>query len=226
MWEIINGDATEVMKTIETTGCVIVTDPPFNIGYHYATYKDNLPEHEYLDMLSKIFGGGVPLVLVQYPEMLYKIAQRINRTPDRVVSWVYNSNTRRQHRDIAFFGITPDFSKVTQPYKNPKDKRVRKLIESGKTGCKLYDWWDVNQVKNVSKEKTEHPCQMPIEVMDRVIGILPDGIAVVDPFCGSGTTGVSCIKRGIDFIGIEIDRHYADIAKNRLQEALDFEGEK
>lgn len=146
------------------------------------------------------------------------MAQHMGKVPERVVSWVYNSNTRRQHRDIAFFDIKPDFSKMTQPYKNPKDKRIQKLMAEGRTGSKLYDWWEVNQVKNVSKEKTEHPCQMPILVMERVIGILPKGVTVIDPFCGSGTTGVACIRHGRDFIGIEIDEVYVDISKRRLRE--------
>lgn len=53
------------------------------------------------------------------------------------------------------------------------------------------DWWNVNQVKNVSKAKTGHPCQMPVEVMKNIIGILPDGIGIIDPFLCGGTDGVS-----------------------------------
>lgn len=125
-------------------------------------------------------------VVVLYPESLHKLSLAKQEAPERVVSWVYNSNTAKQHRDIAFYGITPDFKRVKQPYKNPKDKRIKALIAQGK-GARLYDWWEVNQVKNTSAEKTAHPCQMPVDVMKRVIGILPDGIGVIDPFCGSGT---------------------------------------
>ena len=57
---------------------------------------------------------------------------------------------------------------------------------------------------------------MPLEVMDRIIKILPDNITVVDPFCGSGTTGVACVKNNIDFVGIEIVEEYAKIANERL----------
>lgn len=57
---------------------------------------------------------------------------------------------------------------------------------------------------------------MPLAVMDFVIGVLPDGIGVVDPFCGSGTTLVACAKRGIGFIGIDIDGGYCDIAEGRV----------
>lgn len=52
----------------------------------------------------------------------------VSEAPERVVSWVYNSNTRKQHRDVAFYGVKPDFNKVKQPYKNQNDKRIRKLM--------------------------------------------------------------------------------------------------
>ena len=162
-------------------------------------------------------GGKIAGVMIHYPESLYRFAIEINLTPNRVVSWVYNSNTQRQHRDIGFFNVEPDFSKDTQPYKNPTDKRVKKLIESGRTGAKLYDWWNVNQVKNVNKDKTNHPCQMPIEVMEHIIKILPEGFTIVDPFMGSGTTGLACKKLNRDFIGIELDEEYFRIAEERIK---------
>lgn len=218
MIEIRLGDCKELLKDIPEKS-IFVSDPPFNIGYKYNTYKDRMKEDEYFRWLSEIFGGGKkPCVIVHYPESLYRFSQEIGVIPSRVISWVYNSNTGRQHRDIAFFGIIPDMKKVTQPYKNPTDKRIKKLMEEGKTGAKLYDWWNVNQVKNVSKEKTSHPCQMPIEVMERVIGILPEGYTIIDPFLGSGTTAMACKKYNRDFIGCEIDPEYFQIAKRRIGE--------
>ena len=213
----INGDCFEIIEDLvrSVDNPVIVSDPPFNIGYHYNTYKDKLPHEEYVEKMKSIF-SLCPSVIIHYPESIYELSLAMDKCPQKVVSWVYNSNTGKQHRDIAFFDIKPDFKRVTQPYKNPNDKRIKKLIKEGHTGSKLYDWWNINQVKNVSKEKTAHPCQMPEEVMDNVIGILPSNITVIDPFMGSGTTGVSCKKRGISFIGIEQDKEYYDIAEERL----------
>ena len=195
---------------------MIVTDPPFNIGYHYRTYKDRKPEAVYLKWIADMT-NGIPSVIIHYPEMLHRLSVVKGETPQRVVSWVYPSNTAKQHRDIAFYGINPDFRRVTQEYKNPKDKRIQARIAEGK-GARLYDWWEVNQVKNVNKDKTSHPCQMPLEIMRRVVGVLPDGVGVIDPFCGSGTTGVACKLLGIPFIGIEIDTNYCDIARGRINE--------
>lgn len=196
MIRIINGDCFKMLPKLiaEVKDPVIVTDPPFNIGYHYESYRDKLPEDEYFKMLGEI-AGFAPSVFVHYPEQINRLSIEIGRPPERVISWVYPSNTARQHRDIAFYGIKPDFRKVRQPYKNMNDKRVKALYKRT-GGGRLYDWIECNQVKNVSKEKTEHPCQMPLELMDKVIGILPDGITVIDPFCGSGTTLVACARRG------------------------------
>ena len=195
---------------------IIVTDPPFNIGYHYNEYKDKMEVDSYYKMLSSLLDIA-PCVFIHYPEALYELSARSGVSPTRVVSWVYNSNTAKQHRDIAFYGVKPNFNQVRQPYKNPNDKRIQQRIAEGKTGCKLYDWWNINQVKNVSKDKTAHPCQMPLEVMKNIVGILPRDSTIVDPFMGSGTTGVACVETGLDFIGIEMDSQYFEIAKNRLK---------
>ena len=195
---------------------IIVTDPPFNIGYHYNEYKDKMEVDSYYKMLSSLLDIA-PCVFIHYPEALYELSARSGVSPTRVVSWVYNSNTAKQHRDIAFYGVKPNFNQVRQPYKNPNDKRIQQRIAEGKTGCKLYDWWNINQVKNVSKDKTAHPCQMPLEVMKNIVGILPKDSTIVDTFMGSGTTGVACVEAGLDFIGIEMDSQYFEIAKNRLK---------
>lgn len=171
---------------------------------------------QYFDMLASLL-NIYPCVFIHYPEALYELSVVSGKIPTRVVSWVYNSNTAKQHRDIAFYGVKPDFNQVRQPYKNPNDKRIKQRIADGKTGAKLYDWWNINQVKNVNKDKTAHPCQMPLEVMKNVIGILPQGAIIIDPFMGSGTTGIACKELGRDFIGIELDETYYNIAKERLE---------
>ena len=209
----------ECEELLKNRKVVIVTDPPFNIGYHYNSYKDKMKENEYLKFLETVFTSRDynGLVIIHYPETLYKIAFQMKMFPERVVSWVYNSNTAKQHRDIAFFGVKPDFKKVRQPYKNLNDKRIKQRIARGCTGGRLYDWWNINQVKNVNKDKTKHPCQMPLEVMKNIIGILPEDCVIIDPFMGSGTTGVACKELGRDFIGVELDKDYFDITCERLE---------
>lgn len=208
------------LPTVNGRKYCIVTDPPFNVGYHYNEYNDNKNEDEYYSWLSDIF-QGYPCVVIQYPEALYKLSFQLGLFPERVISWVYNSNTPRQHRDIAYFGVTPDLNRVKQPYKNPNDKRIKARIAAGKTGAKMYDWMNINQVKNVSKKAVDgviHPCQMPVEVMRRVVGVIPDEYIIVDPFIGSGSTAIACNILGRDWIGFENDPAYVKIAEKRIKE--------
>ncbi len=207
-----------ISKTKNKKVC-IVTDPPFNIGYHYKTYKDRMKEEQYLEFLKKVLMfNNNPFIIIHYPEELYKISHSTGIIPQKIISWVYNSNTAKQHRDIAFFNIKPDMNKVKQPYKNPNDKRIRERIANGSQGGRLYDWWEINQVKNVSKNKKNniHPCVMPLEVMLRIIGIIPEDYVIFDPFMGSGTTGIACKKLNRTFIGCEIDSAYYEIAKQNI----------
>lgn len=127
---------TEDFKNIVRLNKVcIITDPPFNIGYHYNKYKDNKKESEYYEFLKQVFTMyNLPFVVVHYPESLHRLSLETGMVPDKVVSWVYNSNTAKQHRDIAFYGIKPDFRKVRQPYKNPNDKRIKERIKNGMGG--------------------------------------------------------------------------------------------
>lgn len=218
MIKIIHGDCRQVLKDLGTQvdDAIFVSDPPFNVGYKYHSYKDKLSQNEYDQLLIDVFGKRSH-VLIHYPESLYRHAINIKLAPTRVVSWIYNTNLPRQHRDIAFFNVTPDFTQVGQDYKNPQDKRVAKLIAEGRK-AKLYDFWEITQVKNNSKEKTEHPCQMPIEVMKRIVGLLPKNKLIIDPFGGSGTTAVACAMLNRNCISIEIDDKYVGITEQRLLE--------
>ena len=226
-YELYNNDSLDIFYKIINKyydkNIIIVTDPPFNINYKYNTYTDRMDENDYYTMLD-FFLRDFPSVVIHYPEQLYKISFQIRKFPEKVISWVYNSNTGKQHRDIAFFDIKPDMNKVRQPYKNLNDKRIKERIAKGCKGAKLYDWWEINQVKNVSKEKTKHPCQMPLEVMKRIIGILPDDCLIIDPFMGSGTTGVAVLQMNKEqnvsrkFVGIELDKEYFSISTKRIKE--------
>lgn len=218
MIELINGDSNteiyEVAKKVGDRPCVIVTDPPFNIGYHYDNYIDKMGDSDYYEMLNQIFHVFPAFVVIHYPEAIYRIAFQTGMFPDRVVSWVYNSNTPRQHRDIAYFNVEPSFEGLGE-YKNPTDKRIAARIAEGKK-AKGYDWIYCDQIKNVSEEKTEHPCQMPLEVMMYILRTIPEDRLICDPFMGSGTTLLAAKILGRDAIGIELSKEYFNIAKQRI----------
>lgn len=218
MINLYNDDCINIIDNIDLKNACIVTDPPFNIKYHYNTYKDNKKEDEYLEWLKTILDRDIPFVVVHYPETINKLSIKLGYAPIKIVSWVYNSNTAKQHRDIAFYNVKPIFSQVGQPYKNPTDKRIKKRIAEGKM-ARLYDWWNINQVKNVNKHYTSHPCVMPDKVMQNIIGILPKNIkTIIDPFMGGAcSTGRACLKYDKNFIGIELDKEYFNDSKKALE---------
>ena len=220
MGRIYCDDSFECLAQIasECVDPIIVTDPPFNIGYHYRTYHDKIDDDTYFETMAQMF-NEYPSVVILYPEMLHRLSREMGKTPDRVMSWVYPSNTRRQHRDIGFYGVQPNFEQVRRPYKNPNDKRIKELVKRT-GGGRSYDWIEANQVKNVSKEKTDHPCQMPISVMKNIVGLLPRSATIIDPFAGSGTTVVAAESYGMDWRAIEIDPLYCEIIERRTGDAV------
>lgn len=216
------GDCLEVMDQLIADGAkvdVVITDPPYNIGFPYSTYADNLPDKEYMELIKAI--ARFPLVVIQYPEETMRLINPAIGAPDHVGAWCYNSNIPRRFRLINYYGLTPDYDKVKVPYKNQNDRRVRELIESGSTGTGLYEWFDdIQLVKNVSAEKTEHPCPIPLKLAKRLILLTTnEGDTVLDPFMGGGTLGEAAIELKRKFIGIEIDPDYFEIAAQRIKDA-------
>lgn len=211
---IFNCDCRDILPHLPKVDLVL-TDPPFNVGYHYNSYKDNLLPYDYQKLIE--VGCRFPSIIIHYPEDMFKISNYINCFPSQCVSWVYNSNTPREHRMIAWFGCFPDFALIKQPYKNQNDKRILAKQSKGEHGTNIYDWWYINQVKNISSEKTEHPCQIPLQVMKNIVTTTPSDI-FIDPFLGSGTTAVAAKELGRRFIGVEISETYCQIAVKRLKQ--------
>lgn len=219
MYKVFNEDfRTGLYRELEGDE-MIVTDPPYNIGYEYNQYQDDLEEDEYIDLISQL--RGYKLAIIHYPEETMKYFVNALGVPQEVNVWAYNSNLpNRHHRLINYYNAKPNYNKVKQPYKNLNDKRIQKRIAQGHTGARSYDWFsDIQLVKNVQKKEYPHPCPVPVELMERIIKLTTDpGDTIVDPFMGSGTTGIAALNTGRRFIGFEIDSLYFDVASERLAE--------
>ena len=115
---------------------------------------------------------------------------------------------------------------VRVPQKYP-GKRSYKGPNKGKLsgnplGKNPSDVWDIPNVKANHIEKTEHPCQFPVSIPQRLIRALTyEGDVVLDPFSGAGTTGVAAIIEGRRFIGAEIQGCYYNLAMGRLNATID-----
>jgi len=216
------GDCLEILPTL-TAGSVdaVVTDPPYNIGFDgYESYSDNLSDADYIAMIGKL--ADFPCIAIsQYPEEMMRLIVPALGAPQHVGAWCYNSQLPRRFRLINYYGCSPNYQRIKQPYKNLSDRRIQWRMENGSNGTGLYEWWDdIQLVKNVSTEKTEHPCPLPEDLVERILSLITDpGWTILDPFMGSGTTGVACAKLGRNFIGIEKDPAYFAIAQRRIAQA-------
>lgn len=194
-----------------TPEAYVISDPPYNQGYHYYEYKDSMNVTHYGDMLKYAFSEWKS-VIISYPEETINAISKVMTvdTCKQSVAWVYNSNTAKQHRLITWWNCKPIMERIGQPYKNPTDKRIKKRIAEGKQ-ARLYDWWEINQVKNVSKKGNPHPCPIPYEVAKRIVlTTTNEGDLVIDPFAGSGTILQAAKDAGRDYLGFEIDKTYVD----------------
>jgi len=196
----------------------IITDPPYNINYKYPDYNDNMNEIDYINLLTNL--QGFKSVIIHYPEQIINIVAEALGRVNKIISWCYNNNgSSKSHRSIAFFNCNPDFKKVKQPYKNINDKRIKKLIEKGSEGARLYDWFnDIQLIKNVSKEKCkEFTNQIPVKLLERIILLTTkEGDIILDPFFGSGSLYQACKNTNRKCIGIDISEKHLEIALNRI----------
>jgi len=220
------GNCIDVMQVIDKTQIdAVITDPPYNIGFQgYNSYADNLPDDEYIEALSTF--QQMPVAIIHYPEEMMRWVIPALGAPDYVSAWCYNSNISRRFRLINYYGLKPEYSRIKKSYKNPTDRRIKKLIDNGSVGTSLYEWWDdIQIVKNVSKEKSIHPCPVPIKLMERIILLTTnEGDTILDPFMGGGTTGLACIRTNRNFIGIEIDPKYLENANGRIKNEQILQG--
>lgn len=215
---LYNGKMEEIIHTLQFD--YIITDPPYNIGYKYIDYNDRLSQDNYIQLLNNL--EEYKTVIIHYPEVFCGDISEALGIPQKICQWVYSSNLGRQHRSIGWFGCSPNLSLVKQPYKNQNDKRVKKLIENGSKGSRIYDWWNINLIKHGSKEKIPNfTNQIPIEVLERIIlTTTKEGDTILDPFFGSGSIYFACKNTGRKCIGIEKSPKHIDIFYERLNKKI------
>ena len=237
--KIICGDCIKKLKKIPDRSInLIVTDPPFNMGKDYGKYKDRLHKPKYLEWCKKwltecirVLKDGGALYLFNYPENNAYLMPFLDKrlTFKRWMTWHYPTNTgmsptnftRTQHSILFYIkGKKPKvFNKeaIAEPYRNPTDKRIKERIKNGSKGKTPYDVFHFNIVKNVSKDKTSHPCQIPRELVKIFIkASSKKGDLVLDPFGGSFTTSAAAKELDRNSISMEINPDFCKIGKKRL----------
>ena len=206
---LIQGDCLDILPTLGKVDAV-VTDPPYGINggkggdsrkyakgdYGLQAWNDTeeyIQEHV-VPIVKQLIALGVPMAITPGIRCIYYYP----KPTDIGCFWTPASVT---HGPWGFTTFQPIlyYGKDWRAGRGPKP--------SGK------------QVTE-SAEKNGHPCTKPINAWTWLVDkIAPPGATVLDPFMGSGTTGVACVRTGRKFIGIEIDPTYFAIAQRRIAEA-------
>lgn len=232
-------DILELLRDLPAQ-CVdmVYGDPDYNVGIKYGdkSYTKNFDEYTewYIELVKeslRVLKDTGNMFLMNYPKQnAYLRVKYLDEVCYRVSDyvWVYNTNVGHSpnrfttaHRSILHCRKTKDnkFYKenVAVPYKNPTDKRILNNLANGSKGRMPYDWFYFDLVKNVSKEKTFHACQIPQKLSEMLIKscTIPKDIVLV-LFGGSGSEIEVCKLLNRQYISAEIDEKYHKMITDRL----------
>lgn len=237
--KVFLADVMEILKELPDK-CVdmVYGDPDYNVGIKYGNKSYARTFDEYIEWYIELAKESLRVLkdtgnafLINYPKQNAHLrAKYLDNVCYEVLDyvWVYNTNVGHSpnrfttaHRSILHCRKTKDtkFYKenVAVPYKNPTDRRIKKLLASNSKGRMPYDWFYFNLVKNVSKEKTFHACQIPQKLSEMLIKscTMPEDIVLV-LFGGSGSEIEVCKVLERQYISAEIDEEYHGMIIDRL----------
>ena len=238
--KIFNEDVLNILKKLPNNSLdMIYGDPDYNVGINYAGKNYKTKWNDYINWYieltrecMRVLKPSGNLFMMNYPKQnAYLRVRYLDDDAFNVQDYVWNYNTnvghspRRfttAHRSIlhATKSKNNNFYKeqVTVPYQNPTDKRIKERIATGHSGRMPYSWFYFDLVKNVSKDKTFHACQIPLPLVEMLIKSCTkenDDIFVL--FGGSGSELMLCKKLKRNFISCEIHPEYYKMIQDRLE---------
>ena len=190
------GDCLEYLKTL-APGSVdaVVTDPPYNVGFSYSSTNDKRADYAewcvaWLAQLERVCSGPIAISVGQSNlSMWAKI-----KPPTWWMAWW---KPAAMGRCVVGFNNWEPIALYGKPHN---------------AGCDV-----IRATIKPDPSLAGHPCPKPLEWATQQISVLVPSIAtILDPFMGSGTTGVACVRTGRNFIGCEIDPGYYAIAQKRI----------
>jgi adenine-specific DNA-methyltransferase len=242
-------DNMEVLPTLATGSMnLIVTSPPYNIGKEYeqvqsvAMYRDRQAEvvRECVRLLADdgsicwqvgnyvVDGEVIPIDI-----MLYDIFKGMGLQLRNRIVWTFNHGmhcSKRlsgRHETILWFTKSKEYKFNLDPIRVPSkypNKRHFKGPKKGQLsgnplGKNPGDVWEIPNVKSNHVEKTDHPCQFPVELVERlVLSMTYVGDTVLDPYAGVGSSLIAAEMHRRNAVGCEWKKDYADIAQKRLSD--------
>lgn len=233
METVITGDSNgaELPNQID----LVYADPPFNTGLDFASFDDRWDSTAaYLEYVGPrlerlwchLRDGGNMIVHLDW-HVVHYLKVYIDRFAGaenfhNEIIWSYNSggaskrHLSRKHDTLLWWSKGPGytFNVQREPYATPN---VTERPGFHPEGRMLTDVWAIPFMSTTSKERTGYPTQKPLALLDRIVTIFSNkGDMVVDPFCGSGTTGVAAKQAGRQCWLIDINPEATGIAQQRL----------
>jgi len=240
--KILQGDCLELFKSIPDNSIdVTFADPPFNLKKKYNNYKDKLELEVYLEWCREwikemvrvtkptgsIFLHNIPKWLTYYADFLNEMADFKHWISWDAPTAPMGKTLQPSHYGILYYAKNSKenkFYEIRYPH-----KRCRKcnylLKDYGGKKAMLHSfgplvsdvWTDIHRIKH-NKYRDEHPCQLPIHLLERIILMSSDeGDIILDPFNGTGTTALAAKRLGRKYVGFDIDSKYIEICQNRLE---------
>lgn len=248
---IYRGDCLDFLKQIPDESLqLVVTSPPYNLGKEYEaklrleTYLEQQaavirecvralsPRGSICWQVGNYVDGGsiIPLDTALYPIFRQHGLKMRNR-----IIWHFEHGLHCSKRfsgryeTIVWFTRSDDYvfnlDPVRVPQKYPGKKHFKGpkagQYSSNPLGKNPGDVWIIPNVKSNHVEKTEHPCQFPVELIERlVLSMTNEGDWVFDPFLGTGTTVIAAVRHHRRGAGSELVERYAKIARERVAQEM------
>lgn len=231
---------------------LIVTSPPYNIGKEYEKKLkiENYVEQqaETIKECVRVLADNGSIcwqvgnyvnngAIIPLDTILYPIFHDLNLVMRNRMVWHFEHGLHcsrrfsgRYETIIWFTRKTRDYVFNLDPVRVPQKYPAKKYFKGPKAGqysCNPLgknpgDVWDIPNVKSNHIEKTEHPCQFPVGLIERlVLSMTNEGDWVFDPFLGTGTSIIAAIRHNRRGVGSETEEKYVDISRDRIQKAID-----
>ncbi|MGA8849389.1 MAG: site-specific DNA-methyltransferase [Dehalococcoidia bacterium] len=238
--QVFPKDVLELLRELpEESVDMVYGDPDYNVGVKYGemSYKTTFDEYVewYISLARESLRVLKPtgnMFFINYPKQNAYLRVKFLDDACYEVSdyvWAYNTNVGHTpnrfttaHRSILHCRKTRDnhFYKdnVAVPYQNPTDRRILSNLANGSKGRMPYDWFYYNLVKNVSREKTVHACQIPQALAEMLVkACTMRGDIVLVLFGGSGSEIEVCKFLHRQYISAELNPQYHQMIEDRLK---------